>query len=234
MIQSSTNQAINQHSKRSPYTKPMTSTQNLGSIKIMQKQKSDTQDSQQNKNGNKNNSGHNYYEEYIKTYLANKFLSQKMKEILEERNTLIDKINQLQNSKNRKPEATSSTKKENVLEDSKSETHTNDLTESVPKNQNLSFYGQERQNYLIESNAKKRYRKKNHELIKEFICNINNCNKNYCSEASLAQHIKNKHPESYDKWRVDFKTEKHLKDDNEHHTQNESKLNSMCKFQFNN
>lgn len=226
--------AINQYSKRSPYVKPMTSSQNLMPIKIVQKQKGDMQESQQRSNSTKNNSGHNYYEEYIKTYLANKFLSQKMKEILEERNTLIEKINQLESAKPSKTkeiklEATSSTKKDNILEDSKSDTQTNEYIENPPRSHNASVQNHQNQ-MLMESNAKKRHRKKNHELTKEFICHINNCGKNYCSEASLAQHIKNKHPESYDQWRVEFKSEKHAKEDTDTKSMTEPKLNTMCKL----
>ncbi|KAL4478973.1 hypothetical protein ABPG72_019410 [Tetrahymena utriculariae] len=108
----------------------------------------------------------NYYQESCKLYLANVLLTCQLKELLNEKNELLDKIERLEKSQKRR-----------TAEES------NNGVQGGGSNSNFA-------------NDKKRIRRAASQIERNYRCPVANCEKSYGSENSLIQHVKIKHPEA--------------------------------------
>ncbi|EAR84332.3 transmembrane protein, putative (macronuclear) [Tetrahymena thermophila SB210] len=108
----------------------------------------------------------NYYQESCKLYLANVLLTCQLKELLNEKNELLDKIERLEKSQKRR-----------TAEES------NNGIQGGGSNSNFA-------------NDKKRIRRAASQIERNYRCPVANCEKSYGSENSLIQHVKIKHPEA--------------------------------------
>ena len=111
-----------------------------------------------------------FYKEYCRLYYANIILTNRLQQLLDEKQDLGYKLNRLEVSGFMNLTVQSNKRKhEEVL--------------------NMPFE--------IDNEKKKRHRRTATEIARHYKCPIEDCPKSYGSEGSLNQHIKLKHPEYY-------------------------------------
>ena len=128
-----------------------------------------------------------------------------MKEMISERDELLNRIN-----------GQTFEIEQNQAMDQGSETSEPDVDRGIMENQVRTIAAD-----VANADAKqKRIRKKKNEMVRNFTCSIDTCEKTYATENSLNQHMRNKHPEEYQTWKLTHKSaEKPVNyDDSQHET----------------
>ena len=68
--------------------------------------------------------------------------------------------------------------------------------------------------FEIENEKKKRHRRTAQEIARHFKCPIDDCPRSYGSEGAVNQHLKNKHPEYYEKMLAESRANETIMDMN--------------------
>jgi len=145
----------------------------------------------------------NYYQEYLKTYLCNKYVTKKMKEMIAERDDLLNKINTL-----------TIEIEQNFTVGEGSEVSEPEVDRNIMENLVRSIAAE----CAGQDGKQKRVRKKKNEMVRNFVCTVGECGKTYATENSLNQHMRNKHADEYQTWKATQKSAEktgHLEDSTE-------------------